>query len=83
MDDAFHLLIKQRLRSNETHRFRKEWIHDAVIWCRNQVQPIGRKATVYRALGTLPVFPTSTSVTRSTAAPKTTEYTPIFAVSRA
>eukprot|EP00904_Undaria_pinnatifida_P002728 jgi/Undpi1/12456/HiC_scaffold_5.g02127.m1 len=39
MTDAFHHLIKQRLRSNETHRFRKEWIHDAVIWCRNQLHP--------------------------------------------
>lgn len=37
MEDAFHWMLKDRLRSNETHRFRKEWIYDAVRWCRAQV----------------------------------------------
>lgn len=37
LEGAFDHLIKARLKSNETHRFRKEWIYDAVCWCRDQV----------------------------------------------
>lgn len=32
-------MLKERLRSNETHRFRKDWIYDAACWCRAQVGP--------------------------------------------
>lgn len=38
MEAAFPRMLKDRLRSNETHRFRKEWIYDAVRWCRAQVR---------------------------------------------
>eukprot|EP00752_Nemacystus_decipiens_P009918 g8850.t1 len=37
MEEAFPWMLKDKLRSNETHRFRKEWIYDAVLWCRAQM----------------------------------------------
>ncbi|CAM9798879.1 unnamed protein product, partial [Pylaiella littoralis] len=37
MEAAFPSMLKQRLRPNETHRFRKEWIYDAAHWCRAQM----------------------------------------------
>ncbi|CAM9149964.1 unnamed protein product [Ectocarpus sp. 6 AP-2014] len=42
MEAAFPRMLKDRLRSNETHRFRKDWIYDAALWCRDQMHPSKR-----------------------------------------
>lgn len=38
MEASFSHMLEERLRSNQTHRFRKDWIYDAVRWCRAQVK---------------------------------------------
>ncbi|CAM9227437.1 unnamed protein product, partial [Discosporangium mesarthrocarpum] len=37
MTEVFHHMLSLKLASNETHRFRKEWILEAVMWCHEQM----------------------------------------------